>query len=107
MARTTGSKDAAKANAKLAQGSRTGKIAERGVSTGREFAKLMSALMSDVIEGKISPQVANATCNAGGKLLKVVELQYRYANSGSGDLNLAGDGGVEPIDQPKLLRRRA
>jgi hypothetical protein len=68
----------------------------------------MSALMSDVIEGKISPQVANATCNAGGKLLKVVELQYRYANSGSGDLNLAGDNaGVEPIDQPRLLRRKA
>jgi hypothetical protein len=68
----------------------------------------MSALMSDVIEGKISPQVANATCNAGGKLLKVVELQYRYANSGSGDLNLAGNGeGVEAIDQAKLLRRRA
>jgi hypothetical protein len=41
-------------------------------------------------------------------LLKVVELQYRYANSGSGDLNLAGDNaGVEPIDQPKLLRRSA
>lgn len=38
----------------------------------------MSALMSDVIEGTISPNVANATVNAGGKLLKVVEMQYRY-----------------------------
>lgn len=34
--------------------------------------------MSDVIEGAISPNVANATVNAGGKLLKVVEMQYRY-----------------------------
>lgn len=38
----------------------------------------MSALMSDVIDGSISPNVANAAVNAGGKLLKVVEMQYRY-----------------------------
>jgi hypothetical protein len=38
----------------------------------------MSALMSDVIDGSINPNVANATVNAGGKLLKVVEMQYRY-----------------------------
>ena len=38
----------------------------------------MSALMSDVVEGRISPAVSNAACNAGGKLLKVVEMQYRY-----------------------------
>lgn len=39
---------------------------------------MMSALMSDVIEGDVSPQVANATVNAGAKLLKVVELQLKY-----------------------------
>lgn len=38
----------------------------------------MSALMSDVIDGSIAPSIANATVNAGGKLLKVVEMQYRY-----------------------------
>ena len=38
----------------------------------------MSALMSDLVDGSISPMVANATVNAGGKLLKVVEMQYRY-----------------------------
>lgn len=38
----------------------------------------MSALMSDLIEGAITPNVANATVNAGGKLLKVVEMQYKY-----------------------------
>lgn len=40
----------------------------------------MSALMSDLIEGSITPNVANATVNAGGKLLKVVEMQYRYGS---------------------------
>jgi len=39
----------------------------------------MSALMSDVLEGSVTPEIANATVNAGGKLLKVVEMQYRYA----------------------------
>lgn len=34
--------------------------------------------MSDVIEGSVTPQVANAAVNAGGKLLKVVDMQLRY-----------------------------
>lgn len=42
---------------------------------------MMSALMSDVIEGSITPQVANATVNAGGKLLKVVEMQLKYGST--------------------------
>ena len=50
-----------------------------GVTTGVDFARLMSAMMSDVIEGAITPDIANAACNAGGKLLKVVEMQYKYA----------------------------
>jgi len=38
----------------------------------------MSALMSDIIAGRVTPQVGNATCNAGGKLLKIVEMHYKY-----------------------------
>jgi len=41
----------------------------------------MSALMTDLIEGKIAPEIGNATCNAGGKLLKVVEMQLQYGHS--------------------------
>jgi hypothetical protein len=41
----------------------------------------MSALMSDLIEGNIAPNVGNATCNAGGKLLRIVELQYKYGTA--------------------------
>jgi len=44
----------------------------------------MSALMSDIIEGRVTPSVGNATCNAGGKLLKVVEMQYKYGTDGPG-----------------------
>lgn len=53
-------------------------LAERGVRTGGDFANMMSALMSDIIAERISPVIANAACNAGGKLLKVVEMQYKY-----------------------------
>lgn len=53
-------------------------IAKRGIRTGNDFAEMMSSLMSDLIEGAISPQVGNAACNAGSKLLRVVELQYKY-----------------------------
>lgn len=60
--------------------SKSGAIATAGVRTGEDFANLMSALMSDIIEGAITPNVANATVNAGGKLLKVVEMQYRYGS---------------------------
>lgn len=55
-------------------------IASLGVHTGEDFAKLMSALMSDVILGTVTPDIANAACNAGGKLLKVVEMQYKYGS---------------------------
>jgi len=53
-------------------------IAQKGVRTTQDFANMMSAVMSDVIEESISPSVANAAVNAGGKLLKCVELQMKY-----------------------------
>lgn len=63
---------------------RSMKIAAAGIRTGHDFANLMSALMSDLIEGRVTPSIGNATCNAGGKLLKVVEMQYRYGVAGPG-----------------------
>lgn len=72
------------------------RIAEHGVRTGSEFADLMSAMMSDIISSRITPAVGNAACNAGGKLLKVVEMQYKYGtqNGGKGSrtLSLASPG---------------
>ena len=48
------------------------------LNTSKDFANFMSALMSELVEGRISPNVGNATCNAGGKLLKIVEMEYKY-----------------------------
>lgn len=56
-------------------------IAEKGIVTGHDFAGFMSALMSDLVGGRVSPMVGNAACNAGGKLLKVVEMQMKYGTA--------------------------
>ena len=53
-------------------------LAAKGIQTDKDFAKFMSSLMSDIIEGTVTPGVGNAACNAGGKLLKIVELKYKY-----------------------------
>lgn len=57
-------------------------VARRGIKTGADFANLMSSLMTDLIEQRVSPGIGTATCNAGGKLLKVIEMQYKYGTSG-------------------------
>ena len=62
-------------------------ISERGIRTGADFANVMSALMGDLIAGRVTPQVGNATCNVGGKLLKIVEMQHRYGTTGDNGQN--------------------
>jgi hypothetical protein len=84
MATHTGSKGKAKNSKSLVEKSKKPRslaIAERGVKTSHDFTELMSALISDLIEGNVAPNVANATCVAGGKLLRIVELQYRYGTA--------------------------
>lgn len=67
----------------LAKGTpRSLQIARRGIQTSHDFANFMSSLMSDLIEGNVAPQIGNAAVNAGGKLLKVVEMQYKYGTAG-------------------------
>lgn len=73
--------NAATAQANPTSEPRSLSIAESGISTGNDFARCMSALMSDIIASRVTPQVGNAVCNAGGKLLKVVELQMRYGSA--------------------------
>lgn len=64
-----------------------------GVRTARDFASGMSALMGDLASNRINPNIGNAICNAGGKLLKAVEMQQRYGaqgNDGGKTLQLIG-----------------
>lgn len=67
---------------------RSAKIARRGVKNTQDFAEMMSALMSDIIEKKIPPDVANAAVKAGQQMLKVVEMQIRWGGDNSNNLAL-------------------
>src|SRR5882672_5565040 len=53
-------------------------IAEAGIKTSGDFRNFMSSVMSDVIAGRVTASITNAACNAGGKLLKMVDLEYKY-----------------------------
>ena len=58
-------------------------LATQGLRTSHDFANIMGALFTDVVLGSISPDICNAACNAGGKLLQVVALQHKYGSRGS------------------------
>lgn len=58
-------------------------ISDRGINTAADFTAFMSALVSDVISGTISAGIANAAVNAGGKMLKCVELTMKYGTPGA------------------------
>lgn len=53
-------------------------ISERGIQTAQDFARFMSAMMGDVIAGRISTSKAATAARTGGSLLKVIEMQYKY-----------------------------
>lgn len=38
----------------------------------------MSALMSDVVGGALTPSVTNAACNAAGKLAAMVKMEMQF-----------------------------
>lgn len=59
------------------RGAASVQLARRGVSSSEDFRNLMVGMMTDVIQGKITPNVVNAACNAGRGLLKMVEMEYR------------------------------
>ncbi len=39
----------------------------------------MSALIADVVDGRLTHNVANSAVNAGGKILKSTELKLKYS----------------------------
>lgn len=100
---TKGSKSTSEEQTGAGKEPRSLKIAEKGIKTGHDFANLMSALMTDLISGRITPATGNAACNAGGKLLKAVEMQHKYGtqagNTGKKTLTLAFDEARENVKQ--------
>lgn len=54
-------------------------LSKRGVHSSQDFCDLMCTLMTDVVQGDVTPDVVNAACNAGRSLLRMVDLEYRAA----------------------------
>lgn len=57
-------------------------ISEAHIRTSHDLKNFTAALISDLVAGRITPNIGNATCNATGKLLKTVELEYKYGTDG-------------------------
>ena len=77
-------------------------VAENGIKDSQDFTNFFSCLMTDLAEKNVVPNVANAMCNAGGKLLKMVELEIRYGQHvpGQGRKRLVVAVGTEAITEP-------
>ncbi len=58
------------------------RVTSQGVDTARKYATAMSYLMDDLLSGKVTPDIGNAVCNAGGKMMRAVEMQHKYGEQG-------------------------
>lgn len=83
---------------------RSGDVAKSGITTGADFANLMSALMSDLIEGRVSPNIGNATCKAASQLLRVVELQMKYGTEGKNGKRVLQLAMSQPLANQELAQ---
>ena len=57
--------------------------------TSLEMARKLTGLFEDVLQNKVAPEVANAACNAAGRMLKLTELQRRFAGTSKADIFVA------------------
>jgi hypothetical protein len=50
------------------------------VKTSADLTNMMAGLMAGLISGAVSPNVSNAVVKAGNLLVKVAEMEIKYAN---------------------------
>lgn len=65
-------------------------VAEGDVADSEQFARWISACMSDLTLGTMSPEVGNSSSAMAGKLLKLTELRLKYGPKGGSALQLVG-----------------
>jgi hypothetical protein len=49
--------------------------------TSLEMARKLTTLFDDVLEKRVTPEVANAAANVAGRMLKLTELQRKFAGT--------------------------
>ena len=52
----------------VVKSNRSSHLLKKGIVTGRDFANVMSALMTDLADGSITPPVGNAISKAGSQI---------------------------------------
>lgn len=80
---------------------RVSQLASRSIETASDVVEHMSAVISDIENNLLLPQQANAVCNAMSKLLKVVDMQYRYGLHGRSRLLLVEANGKQTGNKTK------
>jgi hypothetical protein len=59
-------------------------IAEAGITNSQQTIAYLSALIADASAGRVTTGLVHGTCNAIGKMLRVVEMEVRYGTVGGG-----------------------
>lgn len=59
-------------------------IAEAGITNSQQTIAYLSALIADASSGRVTTGLVHGTCNAVGKMLRVVEMEVRYGTVGGG-----------------------
>ena len=61
----------------LSKRTRIQSCTKQGIKTALSTVQFMNALACDLADNVVTPQMANAICNATGKALQVVAMQYK------------------------------
>jgi hypothetical protein len=80
-------------------------IAEAGITNSQQTIAYLSALIADASAGRVTTGLVHGTCNAIGKMLRVVEMEVRYGTVGGGAngekcLSFVQGGHAEPKPAP-------
>lgn len=59
-------------------------IAARGIHTSDDYCNMMSAMMSDLVAGAMSPQIARAVVGAGNSLIRMTRTQLEFGRNNDG-----------------------
>jgi len=70
--------NAPSAKAPIKRAARCLAVAEKGIENSRDLKRVLALLIADALWQSVPTSVANAACNATGKLLKTVELECKY-----------------------------
>lgn len=86
MAKIVGSKKAIEKNPAVVkreqEKSKSLAVINHGVTNSLQARDLMLAIASDLITGALAANVGSGVCNAIGKLLKIVEMEFKYGPKG-------------------------